>query len=185
MKSKKVNKGKAGKPPVAKAGQEVETMALSIVEPEEESFSYVGADSTAVIKITSLEVSESDDPDLAFAKQWEGEISKADSKGGEMPEGLLQQGIEVAKTLAAEANMVINMAQKSHAERAIMLGKVCMILKKMLKQLEPDTLWDVWATENLPFIGERNRQKFMRLAKREDCHRYAFLGVDRLDMLVW
>ena len=36
---------------------------------------------------------------------------------------------------------------------------------------------------NLPFLGKRNRQKFMRLAKRSDCHDYTHLGVDRLDVL--
>ena len=65
-----------------------------------------------------------------------------------------------------------------------MLGQVCIVLKLMVKQLKTRTPWEPWADENLPFIGVRNREKFMRLAKRKDCHRYAFLGVDRLDMLV-
>jgi hypothetical protein len=46
-----------------------------------------------------------------------------------------------------------------------------------------DESWEQWAEQNLPFIGKRNRQKYMLLARRNDCHRYTDLGLERLEML--
>jgi hypothetical protein len=164
----------------AKAGQKETVPAYSM----EESFSYVGADSTAVSDILIIDEAAESNGELAVASQWSTEVVEGDSQKELSPEEILKQGIKVAEALAAEVNRVINIAQRSHAERAIVLGHVCIVLKQMVKKLENKTLWEPWAVENLPFIGVRNREKFMRLAKRRDCHRYAFLGVDRLDMLV-
>jgi hypothetical protein len=94
---------------------------------------------------------------------------------------VLKSGVELAKRIAEAMNKLINLTAKDVAKRAIHLGTIFLQLKELVKGTE--TPWTVWADENLPFIGERNREKYMGLAKRKDCYPYAFLGVDRLDML--
>jgi hypothetical protein len=148
--------------------------------PSEEFFSYVGSDSTAMSEIFITDVSSDGDEEIEAAEEWRQSIFKPESQTEES----LQQGVAIAKNLAAEANRVLNLAQKSHAERARAIGIVCRNLKRLLKRVHPDVLWDAWATENLPFIGVRNRQKYMRIAKRTDSAPYDFLGVERLDMLI-
>ena len=148
--------------------------------PPEELFSYVGSDSTAMSEIFITDVSSDGDEEIEAAEKWRQCVFKPESQTEES----LQQGVAIAKNLAAEANRILNFAQKSHAERARAIGIVCRDLKRLLKRVHPDVLWDAWATENLPFIAQRNRMKFMRIAKRTDSAPYDFLGVERLDMLI-
>jgi hypothetical protein len=44
--------------------------------------------------------------------------------------------------------------------------------------------WDAWATIHVPYVSQRTRIDSMRLASRPDCHKYFFLGSERLLMLV-
>ena len=148
--------------------------------PPEEFFSYVGSDSTAMSEIFITDVSSDGDEEIEAAEKWRHCVFKPESQTEES----LQQGVAIAKNLAAEANRILNFAQKSHAERARAIGIVCRNLKRLLKRVHPDVLWDAWATENLPFIAQRNRMKFMRIARRTDSQPYDFLGVERLDMLI-
>jgi hypothetical protein len=97
------------------------------------------------------------------------------------PSDPIKDDIELARIMASEYNLLINRTAKELAERAIELGKVLVELKSMVKK--PGVLWSTWADENLPFIAERNREKYMMLARRKDCHPYTYLGVDRLEML--
>ena len=147
-------------------------------EPFSESLTYMGLDSTAMTDIAFVEAVDDDDSPL---EDW---ITKLENpEGGEKPDKdeAIREGLEIASTLTAEANKVINMAAKNYAERAIEIGTVCIFLKELTRgSNEP---WGVWAQTNLPFLGKRNRQKFMRLAKRSDCHGFTHLGVDKLDVL--
>jgi hypothetical protein len=93
----------------------------------------------------------------------------------------IKEKIEEARVMANDLNLFISRTGKELAERAIRLGLVLIELKYLVKM--SDEKWEEWADENLPFIGKRNRQKYMLLAKREDCHPFTPLGVDRLEML--
>jgi hypothetical protein len=132
----------------------------------------VGQDASSVIEVEIISVekkkkSESPKTDTAIAIP-----ASSDPIEGR---------IEKLRIMAAEVNLLINHTAKETAERGIEIGTVLNELKPLVKK--PGVLWEVWAEENLPFIGRRNREKFMLLAKRKDCHRYTVLGADRLEML--
>jgi len=93
----------------------------------------------------------------------------------------IKEKIEELRAMAADLNVFANNTSKQATEMKIRLGLGLLDLKALVKK--SDQAWEEWSNENLPFIGERNRQKFMMLAKRQDCHRYTKLGVDRLEML--
>ncbi len=89
--------------------------------------------------------------------------------------------IEEVRAMVTEYNRLFNRTGKELAERAIKIGLVLIELKSMVKMSEEK--WEVWANDNLTFIGKRNRQKYMLLAKRTDCYPYIDMGVDRLEHL--
>jgi hypothetical protein len=67
------------------------------------------------------------------------------------------------------------------AEWGISIGKYLNEAKKMAKRA--GFMWESWSEENLSFIGSRTRVKLMNLARRTDCHKYSFLGMERLEHL--
>jgi len=161
--------------------QEVLPAVKQATEPDPESWSYVGTDSTAVNEITVLAVEAGDDGDGKTVDSWLGQVIKP-KKGQKFPkEQLIDQGIVLAQSISAAANREINLAQQYFACRAITIGRICLKLKELIKG--SDMTWGSWAEENLPFIAKRNREKFMLIASRKDCHPFTFLGVDRLEML--
>jgi hypothetical protein len=91
----------------------------------------------------------------------------------------IKEKIEEARVMAADLNVFTNNTSKQIAERAIRLGLVLLEIKSFVRK--SDEAWEEWADEHLTFIGERNRQKFMMLAKRLDCHQHTYLGLDRLE----
>ena len=159
--------------------QEAAPPAIQPAEPDPESWSYMGRDSTAVIDITSMEIIEDDDQKEIAT--WIGQI-KNPKKGQKMPtEQLIEQGIELIRGISSEANRVINMANRSFADRAIAIGQICLKLKELIRGSEKP--WGAWAEEKLPFIAKRNREKYMLIGSRPDCWSFSFLGVDRLEMI--
>ena len=97
------------------------------------------------------------------------------------PIDLIKEKIEQIRTMATEYNLFVNHTSKEIAEWRIRLGGALNELKFLVRM--SDESWEQWAAENLPFVGKRNRQKCMLLARRIDCHRHTDLGVDRLEML--
>jgi hypothetical protein len=146
------------------------------VQPTEETFKYAGFDSTAVIDIAFVD-SPPIKKEIKALDSWMAQCRDPQIDRSK----LIKSGVEFAKKIAKEINELINFTAKDVAKRAIHLGTIFLQLKEMVKGAE--TAWTVWAEENLPFIGERNREKYMMLAKRKDCYPFAFLGVDRLEML--
>lgn len=94
---------------------------------------------------------------------------------------LIKEKIEQIRAMATEYNLFVNHTSKEIAEWRIRLGATLNELKFLVRMSEES--WEEWAAENLPFVGKRNRQKCMLLARRVDCHRHTNLGVDRLEML--
>jgi hypothetical protein len=139
---------------------------------------YVGADSTAVQEVTILyEEEEKKDPQVEIVNTWLEKLARGNVKTDDE----VKAGIELARDVSADYNRFLNLSSMTLAGRAILLGKVLLPLKNMVRGT--GILWGPWAEQNLPFINKRNREKFMMLGKRTDCHRFAFLGVDRLELL--
>lgn len=94
---------------------------------------------------------------------------------------LIDEGVKHLESNVADFNSFKHLVGYADAEWAINIGKFLNKLKPLVKKA--GHFWEVWSEQNLPFIGERNRAKFMKLARREDCHRFSIFGVDRLDVL--
>jgi hypothetical protein len=97
------------------------------------------------------------------------------------PIDLIKEKIEQVRVMATEYNLFVSHTSKAIAEWRIRLGAAFNELRFLVRM--SDESWEQWADENLPFVGKRNRQKCMLLARRVDCHRHTDLGVDRLEML--
>ena len=162
--------------PTAGYGQDV-----TLIDEKKASMSdmweSLGADSTAVIDVVILNTDDipapQNDEIQAWLKTAKEETGDSDTK--------IRSGVELARAEAANFNKLIHVTGKNLAERAFLLGAILLRLKALSRG--SGLLWGMWAEKNLPFINKRNREKFGLLAKRKDCHRYAFLGVDRLDLL--
>lgn len=108
---------------------------------------------------------------------WENEFRKKDLD----PRKTLDEWTASLKANFADYNTFRAMFGKYDAQWAIQIGKNLIFVKEMLKKT--GFPWEPWSETNLGFIGKRNRQRMMHLAKRKDCHKYHFLGVDRLEIL--
>ena len=142
----------------------------------EETLQYPGTDSTAVNAIAFVD-SAVIKKDAKSLETWVAQCSSPQIERAKV----IKYGVDLAKKIAQEITDAINLTNKEIAKRAIILGIILLKLKELTRK--KNTFWTAWATENLPFIAERNREKYMRLARRTDCHRYIFLGIDRLDLL--
>jgi hypothetical protein len=85
-----------------------------------------------------------------------------------------------------EFNGLLNIAENGvdaiFANYSIYRGLILIQLKKLVKK--PGQSWDQWATTNTPFLSQRTRIDNMRLAGRQDCHKYYILGSERLLLLI-
>ena len=152
---------------------------VQIEEPLSEAMSYMGLDSTAVIDIAFVD--EKPDRNRNAVAKWFDKIENP-TKGKELTKSKINKtGIKLVERLVANSNMQLNLAAKNNAERALFIGTICLKLKEINRGSK--TPWGVWAEENLPFLDKRNRQKYMLLAKRADCHPFTYLGIDRMEVL--
>lgn len=147
-------------------------------EPETESWSYMGIDSTSPIKVDIVSI---DDGKRESVNTWIGKIKHPRKGQSANYDQIIKDGIELIKDISCDANMLINVANKNFADRAISIGLICHKLKALIRGNKKP--WTVWAEEKLPFISKRNREKYMLLASRPDCWPVSFLGVDRMEML--
>jgi hypothetical protein len=148
------------------------------MEPESESWSYMGPDSTSFTKVDIVNI---DDDNRESVNTWMGKIKHPKKGQSANYDQIIKDGIELIKDISCDANMLINVANKNFADRAISIGLICHKLKALIRGNKKP--WAVWAEENLPFIAKRNREKYMLLASRPDCWPVSFLGVDRMEML--
>lgn len=150
------------------------SLALIQQEQEGESLYYMGVDTTSVLDIAIVDIPETSQE----VTTW---LESADTPKKATAGDLIDKGVELAEGLVQEANKSINYAAKYFAEYAIFVGLILLKLKELTKV--KGLSWTIWAGENLKFLSERNRERFMRLARRKDCHRYTYFGVDRLEKL--
>jgi len=97
------------------------------------------------------------------------------------PQEVLTEGIEIVKVQYADYNSITHIFGYQNAEMSIHLGKILIKLKSVARKT--GERWGEWAAKNLPFMKARTMEKFMNLARRRDCHKYAILGTERLDVL--
>jgi hypothetical protein len=67
-------------------------------------------------------------------------------------------------------------------KRMIQMGRILNELQRSFKGKRG--AWTEWADENIPFIGERMRQMYMKVAKEDDAIEFACLGSRRIISLV-
>lgn len=108
---------------------------------------------------------------------WENAFRKKDLD----PQKTLDEWIASLKANFADYNTFRAIFGKYDAQWGIQIGGNMIFIKEMVKKA--GLPWDSWSETNLGFIGKRNRQRMMHLAKRKDCHKYHFLGLDRLEIL--
>jgi hypothetical protein len=94
---------------------------------------------------------------------------------------LVEEGKLLLRSDIAYYNGLMSVFSYQGAEWSIHLGKILVTLKGLVRK--SNQIWGGWAATNLPFIGERTREKMMRLARRKDFWRYSILGPERGDVL--
>jgi hypothetical protein len=144
--------------------------------PAPEAWEYMGTDGTSVIEIAFAKPSLEDEMREDY-NSWMNLVKKPKFNKTKA----IHDGIKLASAFTAEANRTLNFAARSFADFAITTGFICVRLKELNK--DSGIPWSVWADENLPFLGKRNREKYMAIAKRADVHRLSFLGVDRMEVI--
>lgn len=155
-------------------------VAPAVINPLEsvpEYFELMGTDSTSPLDISSIEIIDEQES----VKTWMGKGKKPKKGQVVNNDEVIKEGIELIEEISGEANRVINIAFKNFADKAIQIGLICHKLKVLIRGNKQP--WAVWAEENLPFIAKRNREKYMRLASRQDFWPFSFLGVDRGELL--
>lgn len=96
---------------------------------------------------------------------------------------LLDSGIDLLHHFSRQVNKVSHGIEAVSTTYFIRLGKLLLQLKQILKRLGLRE-WDQWATQHIPFISQRARIDYMKLASRIDCHPFALLGMERLMLLI-
>ena len=141
-----------------------------------EAWEYMGTDSSSVIEIAFVKP-DVEEQTIEDFESWMNLVKKPKFSKTKA----IHDGIKLAASVTAVANKMLNMAARSFAEYAITIGLICLRLKELNK--DSGIPWGDWAHQNLPFLGKRNREKYMAIAKRSDVHRLSFLGVDRMETI--
>jgi hypothetical protein len=143
-----------------------------------------GTDSTSVneVKILIAEDKGTLLGDASLVASAESFIASSEADDAKTAGEKLQGGEELLGKVYAQYNRSFNAVEGTFANYAIMMGKMLLVMKKLAK--EAGVKWEVWASDHVKYMGEANRQNYMRLAERPDAHPYAFLGIDRLLVLI-
>ena len=157
-----------------------EEVKLGIVEAPED-FITLGVDTTPVNVVAKgkLELGNTEPENF---KQWFKSTEATKELEEEDVAKCIEDGLKISSGMIVESNKVRNLAGKTIAEKAIIIGQVCnrlQILRKGIKNGDP---WGIWADENI-LLGIRTRQKYMQVANETDCHGFTYLGVDKMAML--
>lgn len=83
----------------------------------------------------------------------------------------------------ANSNIAEGLLNASFAHDAKVKGILLNEIKRIGDQYVGGFKFDEWASDNIFTMGKTTRDKYMRIARRTDCHEYLILGVDRVDKL--
>ena len=155
-----------------------ETLPVPAMDRILDTEPYVGTDSSAVNTVTTIYTEEEkSDPNVAMVNDWIKSLDRGDVNVIRE----IDLGIDIAKTVSNGFNEFYNLSQMTLAGRLILVGKVCLTLKRLTRTA--GFLWSRWADTHLPFLKPRSRERAMLLASREDCFPYLILGIERLELL--
>jgi hypothetical protein len=163
---------------------EDETMESGSDVPEEETgidLSLI-SDSTSIVEVTTF--IEDDEGDLFGDAELYEELENFLASEGQhdSEEARLAAGQRLLRRCFKQFNKSWSGVKGSYARYAIQLGRLLLILKGMVKNCGQN--WEPWAAENLPFIKDRTRQVYMRIAAVPSAEDFASLGIERLDEIV-
>lgn len=151
------------------------------LDVENTDFITLGVDTTPVNVVAkgNLELGNTDPENL---DQWFTSTETTKDLKEEDIAKRIEDGLKISSGMIAESNMIRNLAGKTIAEKAKIIGNVCNRLQNLRKGLKNGDPWGIWADENIP-LGTRTRQKYMQVADEPDCHEFTYLGVDKMAML--
>ncbi len=113
---------------------------------------------------------------MAALQQFIENPRKKESFNAETILATLQQAIDITDNL--QKNQIA-----LYATHALIIGNALLRLKDEVQRVFPKK-WEQWAINNLGFIGVRNRQNWMALAKEPGVEDYKYLGVSALNLIL-
>jgi hypothetical protein len=90
---------------------------------------------------------------------------------------------EIVDDYEANSNLAEGLLNASFAHDAKVKGILLNEIKRVGDLYIESFKFDKWAKDNISSMGKTTRDKYMRIARRTDCHEYLILGVDRVDNL--
>lgn len=103
-----------------------------------------------------------------------------DTKGkSNSKEERLEDGKKLLQRCIKQYNRSWSGVKGTFTHYAIDLGKLLITLKQLVKDC--DQKWEPWAAENLPFIKDRTRQIYMRIAAIPKVEDFEVFGIERLN----
>jgi hypothetical protein len=150
-------------------------------ESEEEIDLSLISDSTSINEIVIL-INEDEgelfgDPDLYEALQ-NFIASEVDYNSEEEK---LEAGKRLLRRCIKQFNKSLTGIKGTFTHYAIQIGQLLLILKQLVKKC--GLKWETWAAENLPFLKDRTRQIYMRIAAIPRVEDFEAFGIDRLDAI--
>jgi len=108
--------------------------------------------------------------------------NESKTKGREDAEARLGRASDLLENFNKSFNASSSTVEAVRTKYAIMMGKILLRMKVLAKAA--GRLFGDYASQNLSFIQERTRQRYMRLASRPDAYKYAIVGIERLLFLI-
>ena len=93
----------------------------------------------------------------------------------------LIQGVKLLQRFASALTKESEGPEKQNADLAIEAGKTALAMKALARDAR--IYWRKYYEDYLTFIKFRSLQRFMRIARHQDCHKYSYIGVEALDCL--
>jgi hypothetical protein len=148
---------------------------------ENVDFITLGVDTTPVNVVATgkLELGNTDPGNL---DQWFKSTETTKDLKEEDIAKCIEDGLKISSGMIVESNRIRNLAGKTIAEKALIIGSVCNRLQNLRKGIKNAEPWGIWADVNIP-LGIRTRQKYMQVADEPDCYEFPYLGVDKMAML--
>jgi hypothetical protein len=135
-------------------------------------------DSTTIADVVSAPANPVLDAISSAASKW---IATLDQKKFDKI-AALAQGKEVLDKSVRAFNKENDVSIEQRADAAIQLGNIGLGLKRLAKTRNTGG-FGKWVAENLSFISQRSLERYMNLARRNDCHAYTFVGIEVLENL--
>jgi len=160
------------------------TLTDLIQEPEIIPQFVADIDTTSVNDIQVLMAEDSGQllGDTNLYARVEDFMERAGSAEEDTAAQVIGEGVDLLSGFFAQYNRSWHGVEGTFTNYAISLGRVLIHLKALVKRHGGQ--WGEWATRNITFMSERTRETYMKLAGREDAHPYAYLGKERLLLLI-